>query len=219
MKKLILNRRGFIKSSIRLPLLFVFASGCTPQIVTISNIIVAVRAVKQLLRVSRQLSHSNVYALNVSYKELGTFLNEKKFTTNVVQHMEQRSSYLTQGNNDLRSRINQTNSAANELFSLLYIRANQNSTPDLKNKMNSDIREKQNIFKEKMKIAEQVLSSIEKSSKKYDDILGYIQVAAGLAQIDQYIRDVDDVIVQAKALDRDIQTALRENEAIVSSFG
>jgi hypothetical protein len=67
-------------------------------------------------------------------------------------------------------------------------------------------------------LAEEVLSNIEKSVKKYDDILGYIQVATGLAQIDQYIRDVDEVIVQAKALDREIQNALRENEAIVASF-
>jgi hypothetical protein len=85
--------------------------------------------------------------------------------------------------------------------------------------MNSDIHEKQKLFKEKMKIAEEVLSNIEKSSKKYDDILGYIQVASGLAQIDQYIRDVGSVIVEARSLDREIQNALRENESIVSTYG
>jgi hypothetical protein len=70
-----------------------------------------------------------------------------------------------------------------------------------------------------MKTAEDVVSSIEKSSKKYDDILGYIQVASGLQQIDQYIQDVDEVIVQARSLDREIQAALRENEVIVSAYG
>lgn len=193
-------------------------SGCTPQVVTVANIITAVRTVQQLLKLSRQLSNDNVYALNVSYKELGTFLNEKNFSTNVVQKMEQRGSSLSQGSSELRSRINQTSSAANELFSLLQTRANQNSTPELKSKMLSDIGDKQKVFNEKMKIAEEVLSNIEKSVKKYDDILGYIQVATGLAQIDQYIRDVDEAIVEAKALDREIQNALSENEAIIASF-
>lgn len=211
------TRRHMIRASFGLS--FAFAAGCTPQVVTISNIIVAVRTVKHLLRLSRQLSSNNVYALNVSYKELGSFLKNKSFSTSVVQQMEQRGTSQTQGNSILRTRINQTSTAANELFKLLYTRANQNSTPELKNRMRSDIDAKQNIFKDRMKKAEEVVSSIEKSSKKYDDILGYIQVATGLEQIDHYIRDVDDVIIQAQSLDRQIQTALKENEAIVSGYG
>jgi hypothetical protein len=219
MNKYNLSRRGAIRSLFGLSFYLAFAVGCTPQIVTISNILIAVRTVRQLLRISRQLSRNNVFALNASYRELGTYLKDKQFGTQTVQRMEQRSAYLTQGNNVLRTRINQTSTAANELFGLLQTRANQNSTPELKNKMLSDISERQKVFSEKMKVAEEVLSSIEKSSKKYDDILGYIQVATGLAQIDQYIRDVDDIIAKAKVLDYEIQKALRENEEIVSLYG
>jgi hypothetical protein len=70
-----------------------------------------------------------------------------------------------------------------------------------------------------MKITEQKLSNIEKSSKKYDDILRYIQAASRLVRIDQYIRDVVNVIVEVRSLGREIQNALRENESIVSSCG
>lgn len=213
-----LKRREIIASYFGLSLFFAFVSGCIPQVVSVANIITAVRNVKQLLKICRQLSNNNVYTLNVSYEELGTFLSDKNFSTDVVQKMEQRSAYLSQGSSELRSQINQTSSAANKLFSLLKTRANQNSTPKLKSKMLSNIGDKQKVFKEKMKIAEEVLSNIDKSVQKYDDLLGYMQVATGLEQIDQYISDVDEVIVQAKALDREIQNALSENEAIVASF-
>jgi hypothetical protein len=153
MIKLNVKRREIIASYFGLSLFFAIVSGCAPQVVTVSSIITAVRTVRQLLKLSRQLSNNNVYALNVSYKELGTFLNDKNFSANVVQKMEQRSSSLSQGSSELRSQINQTSSAANELFSLLQTRANQNSTPELKSKMLSDIGDKQKVFREKMKIS------------------------------------------------------------------
>ena len=92
-------RREFVKSSFGISLFTALATGCSPQKVIISNIIVSVRTVKHLLRISRQISRNNVYALNVSYKDFGEFLDEEKFTTNVVQNMEHRRSCLTQGNN------------------------------------------------------------------------------------------------------------------------
>jgi uncharacterized coiled-coil DUF342 family protein len=171
-----------------------------------------------LLVLSKQLSNDTVYATSVSYKELGKFLDKKSFHTENIQTMEQRYSSLSQASVELRSKVNQTNSEANQLFSLLQTRANQNSTPELKSKMISDINDKQKVFNEKMQIANEVVSKIEASVKKYDDILGYVQVATGLDQIDQYINDVDKVIVQASALNSEIQNALSANQTIVASF-
>ena len=200
-------------------LLFVMLSSCfPPKVITIKNITTAVETVALLLKVSRQISNDTVYSMNVSFEELSGFLREQNFSTDTIQRMEQRTISLSENASKLRSQLRQTNSEAEQLFSLLETRAKQNSTSNLKKQMLSDIRDKKKVFKAKMAIANEVLSKVEKSVQKYDDILGYIQVGTGINQIDQYIHDVDTVILQANALDTEIKNALNESYKIIATF-
>lgn len=213
------SRRMLVTSLLGFSVLPVVLSGCmVPRVANIANIVDAIQIVKILLTESRKISNDTVYSVNVSYKELGKFLNDKNFSTAIVQKMEQRKFQLSQAASSLRSKLNQTNTAATELFALLETRASQNSTSELKDKMIAGINDKKRQFEEKLKIAGEVLTNVDKSVQKYDDILGYIQVGSGLNQVDQYINDVDTVIAEAQVLDREIQGALSESQRIVASF-
>lgn len=200
-------------------LLLVMLSSCfSAKVITIKNITTAVDAVALLLKVSRKMSNDTVYSMNVSFEELGGFLRDQDFSTDTIQRMEQRTIFLSENARKLRFQLQQTNSEAEQLFSLLETRAKQNSTSNLKKQMLSDIRDKKKVFKAKMAIANEVLSKVDKSVQKYDDILGYIQVGTGVNLIDNYINEVDTVVSQANILNNDIKNALNESSKIIATF-
>ena len=178
----------------------------------------AVKAVQALLLLSRQLSNENAHVLNVSFAEFGDFRKKNDFSVKSIQVMEGRSAQLTQGGSALRQRLNETDSEANSLFSLLTNRAKENSDGGVRRNLLSDIRDKQKTFREKMKEARSVFSDMETSIQTYDDVLGAVQVKAGLGEIDKYISDVDEIIDQANVMNQDIQSALQRNQQVIASF-
>lgn len=213
-----MKRRELIKYCFGSSLSFSLLLGCTPTPANIANIIRAVQTVQALLALSRKISNENAYALNVSFAELGTFRKKNDFSIESIQVMEGRSAQLTQGGSDLRNRLNETDSEANSLFSLLTNRAKENSDKDVRKSLLSDIRDKQKVFREKMKDARSVLSDMEVSIQTYDDVLGAVQVKSGLGEIDKYISDVDEIIDRANILNQNIQSALERNQQVIASF-
>jgi hypothetical protein len=193
--------------------------GCTPASpVTIYRILQAVKLLRQFLDITQKTSKTTAANLNFSYQDLGKDLRTRNFSTETISKMEKRHLYLATSARKLTSFKNKTKDAAKDLFSLLETRANQNSTPELKEKMLPDIRDKKQIFEDKIKIVEEALSEIDKSIKKYDDILGYMQVLSGTKDIQQYIDNVDKAIAQADVLNKEVQTALDEGDKIINQF-
>lgn len=211
------KRRKFIKLS---SCFFVSAiiSSCAPQVIGIRKILLAIDTVVYLLQLSEKLSNDTAYSMNVSYQELGQFLNQNKFSVEAIVQMEQRYNYISSNAENLRNKLNETDTEANQMFALIKNRAKQNQTPELRKQMLSDINQKKKTFGSKMKEARTVLSKVDGAVQKYDDILGYIQVGVGLDQIDEYLNDVDEVISQGSVLAKQIKEALITNRKIANSF-
>lgn len=211
------RRRKFIKLS---SCFFVAAvvSSCAPKVIGIRAILLAIDSVVYLLKLSEKLSNDTAYSMNVSYQELGNFLNQNQFSVEAIVQMEKRYTYISNNAENLRNKLNETDAEANQMFALIKNRAKQNQTPELRKQMLSDINQKKKTFHSKMKEARTVLSKVDDAVQKYDDILGYIQVGVGLDQVDDYLNDVDEVISQGSILAKQIKEALIINRQIANSF-
>ncbi|MGK7942504.1 MAG: hypothetical protein AB4062_20560 [Crocosphaera sp.] len=140
-----IKRRKFIKLG-GLFLASTMVSSCAPQIIGIRRILLAINTVVYLLELSEKLSNDTAYSMNVSYQQLGNFLNKNHFSLEVVENMERRYTYLSNSADNLRSKLNETDSAAKEMFGLIKSRAKQNKTSDLRKQMISDINQKKKTF-------------------------------------------------------------------------
>jgi hypothetical protein len=211
------KRRKIITSYFLLSFLTTVTAGCTiaVPIVTIREIVQTVKFVRRLLEITQNISKTTAKNINVSYQDLGKDLRNKNFSADTIAKMEKRYSYLSTNGQKLVISKDRTKQEATKLFALLETRANQNSTPELRDKMLHDIKDKKRTFEEKIKIVEEVLSQMNTSIKKYDDILGYMQVGNGINEIQQYIDNVDKVIAQSDVLNKEVETALNEGQKII----
>jgi hypothetical protein len=218
MNKINTKRRKIVALFFSLSFFTTIVSGCAPQVVSIRMILNGILIVKNLLDNTQKLSKKTSNSVNVSYQDLGKDLRNKDFSTGVIAKMEERHSNMRRSSDTLALSINQTKEQASKLFSLLETRANQNSTASLKDKMLPDIQKNKKIFEEKIQIVDKALSELNGSIKKYDDILGYMQVGNGINEIGKYIEDVDKVILQANVLNKDVQIAIDEGRATIVHF-
>jgi hypothetical protein len=177
-------------------------------------------AVVQLLKAWAAVNKNSVKtsaAVDVAYQGLKKSIVSRDVAPSMVADMESTKNSLSTQASSLKKSVEDTRSNANNLFYLLESRANENSSNDLKGKMLELIKSKRDKFSEKVKIAEDVMSKLEKSIKKYDDILGYFQVSSQLNTIDKYITDIDAVIAEAVVLNGSVQSAVADGNTIIKS--
>jgi PDZ domain len=212
------KRQKIISSFFCLSLSLVLMVGCIPQVVTLSRLATQFRTVMSLIDVTYQMSIVVSNLVDNSYQDLGDKIKTKDFSVDAVESMETKYLNLSTEHNKLDSSLSKTKGAANELFSMLQTNADENSTPELKSKMLTDISVNKKAFDQKIAVAENVSSQITASIKKYKDILGFLQNQTALKDVDGYIETINKTIANAKLLDRDVQTALVEGRQIIKQY-
>lgn len=186
--------------------------------VTILDISTAATRISNLLTTIKSASNIITSLVNTSYSDLGQKLKEKNLNSQTISEMEASLNEMKVKSDTLKLYLDITETNAEELFSLLEARADENQTKELRKSMLADIEEKEELFAAKVEAARDVHEQINNSIQKYDDILGYIQVGAGLDKIDDYIGDVDDILYEANKLNRRIQSAVDEGILIINTI-
>jgi PDZ domain len=212
------KRQKIISSFFCLSLSLVLMVGCIAPVVTVSRLAMQVESVISLIDFTYKMSIVVSNLVDNSYQDLGDKIKTKDFSVDAIESMETKYSNLSTEHNKLDSSLSKTKGAANELFSMLQTNADENSTPELKRKMLTDISVNRKAFDQKIAVAENVSSQITASIKKYKDILGFLQNKTALKDVDGYIETIDKTIANAKLLDRDVQTALVEGRQIIKQY-
>jgi ElaB/YqjD/DUF883 family membrane-anchored ribosome-binding protein len=212
-----LSRRRVIATLFGLTLFSILVVGSGTQVVTIARITSQVATVIELLELVDETSGSILASVDNAYQDLGSYLKDNNFTTDVVQSMEGQYAELDARFSELTSNLNKAESEANTLFTLLKSRADENTTPELKQTMMSRISEKEDSFNLKIDDANQVLEKVSESIQKYNDILGFVQVTVGLDAADDYINQVNAVLAESNILRTDIEQAIEEASTIINS--
>ncbi|MBF2064559.1 MAG: hypothetical protein IGS39_09090 [Calothrix sp. C42_A2020_038] len=216
------KRQKIITSFFSLSFCFVLIVGCAAPVITLAKITNAISTVITLIDVTEKTLNITSKLVNNSYQELGENIRSEdfringKFSNATVEQMESRHSELSKKHKELDNSIVQTKKAANNLFSMLETRANQNTRPELKAKLLNDINLKEKTFEDKIKVAADASSKVKTSIQEYDNILSVFQIGIGLAQAQEYITKVDSVIAEYKLLDQEVKIALDEGRQAIA---
>ena len=212
-----LNRRKAVGTLFGLAVFATLAVGSGTQVVTVTKIVDQVSTVITILELVDRASDLTLASVDNSYQDLGSYLRENSFTTDVVVSMEEQYSELSSHFSELRSSLENAESEAANLFMLLRSRADENTNPDFKQTMLSRISEKEDSFNVEIGEANQVLSKVGQSVQQYNDILGLAQVMVGLDAVDTYIAQVNSVLEESDALNANISQAISEASEIIKS--
>jgi len=189
-----------------------------PTVITFARIAQQARPLVLLLQQTRTASEQATTVVNASYSDLSGYLKANDFDGEVIQAMEQSLYTMRSRADTLQYLLSLTEGQSEQLFQLLEARAEQNTTEVLRESMLEDIENKRVTFNGKMEIAENVLTQINSSIQKYDDILGYIQVSESLAGIDEQVSNINEIIQEGNQLNTEILTAIDDGLAIVSNI-
>ena len=157
-----------------------------------------------------QASRESTQSIDSAFENLRAHLGTASLATETIEEMERTNANLKRRAAVLQQSLRDTEQTAKQWFDMLEIRAKQNQTPNLRREMLHDITTSQRAFNDRMRAARTGIQNINRSVQKYDDIVGYVQVKAGLAGIDQQLVRIDAIITEANALDSEIQVAIRD---------
>ena len=218
------GRRRIIASFFCFSFSLVLIISCTapPVVVTGAKIASNVSTVIELIDASGKIVSFTSNLVNRYYRELGEDIRSGENTVSdidqITKRMESRHAELSSEHDELDDSLEKTNKAADKLFSMLKERAKQNSRPELKEKLLSDIDVTERQFTEKIDVAENASLTLEKSIKEYDNILNVFQVSGGLRKAQKYIATIDSVILQYESLNREVQIALDEGRQLITNI-
>lgn len=217
------KRQRIVASLFCLSLFLVITVSCSAPVIGLARIVSAAETVVTLLDISEKTLYAVSRLVNTSYETLGEDIKSENFRANsrlsndIIKNMEARHLELVAKHKELDTSLENTNVAANNLFSMLQTRANQNSRDSLRKEQLRDINTNKETFSEKIKVAEGFSSKLEISIKEYDNILNVFQVKVGLGEAQKYIETVDSVISQYKLLEQEVQVALYEGRKVVAN--
>lgn len=217
------KRQRTVASLFCLSFLLVITVSCGAPVIGLARIVSAAETVVTLLDLSEKTLYAVSRLVNTSYETLGEDIKSEKFRANsrlsndIIKNMEARHLELAAKHKELDTSLEKTNVAANNLFSMLETRANQNSRDSLRKEQLRDISTNKQTFSEKIKVAEGFSSKVETSIKEYDNILNVFQVKVGLGEAQKYIETVDSVISQYKLLEQEVQVAVSEGRQVVAN--
>jgi hypothetical protein len=220
------KRQKTIASLFCLSLVPVIAVSCGAPVINLARIASSRSKVVALIGVSEKALYLLTNLVNASYETLGEDIkseslranSEFSFSNAVVEKMESRHLELATKHKELDNSLDETNAAASDLFSMLETRANQNSTDSLKEEQLRNIGAKEEIFSEKIEVAESVSSKLKVSIKQYDDILNFFQTTVVLNEAQKYIETVDSVVSQYQLLEQEVQVALHEGRQVIADI-
>jgi Bacterial SH3 domain len=217
------KRQRVVASLFCLSLFLVVTVSCGAPVIGLARIVSAAETVVTFLDISEKTLDVVSSLVNTSYGTLGEDLKSENFrissrlSNDIIENMETRHLELVEKHKELDTSLDKTNTAADNLFSMLETRANQNSTDSLRKEQLRDISVNKEKFSGKIKVAEDFSSKLEKSIKAYDDILNVFQVEVGIGKAQKYIEDVDSIISQYILLEQEVQVALHEGRQVVAN--
>jgi hypothetical protein len=204
--------------------LVITVSCASAPVIGLARIVSAAQTVVTLMDVSEKALYVVSSLVNTSYETLGediqseNFRADNRLSNDIIENMEARHLELDTKHRELDESLDRTNVAANDLFSMLETRANQNSRDSLREEQLQDISTKKETFSETIKVAEDFSSKLELSIKDYDNILNVFQVKVGLGEAQKYIETVDSVISQYELLEQDVQVAIHEGRQVIENI-
>ncbi|NJO62389.1 MAG: hypothetical protein HC836_30440, partial [Richelia sp. RM2_1_2] len=138
-------------------LVLIISCAATPVLITGAKIATNINTVIELIDASEKILGFTSNLVNRYYKDLGEDIRSENIVSDIdqiTQRMEARYAELSAQHEELDNSLEKTNKAANKLFSMLKERANQNSRPELKQKLLNDINVTEKEFTKRIDVAE-----------------------------------------------------------------
>lgn len=187
-------------------------------VVSLERLLAAAASAVTVLQALQQLMNASSSEMGSALAELRPEVAGGQVGDLRLKSMERRLAHMREGASQLEAQFKVSSKAIAEYLDLLETRAKQNKTPELKEQLLKDIDAQRTALDERLARARKAFERLEGAIQKYDDILGFLQVHRGLNEVRERLGTIDQTIVEAQQLNRDVDTAVREGIEIINKL-
>lgn len=170
-----------------------FLVGCSDKPITIEQLRKNESSFKKSLDLSTSASELALRSVSQSYTKLSEHLEKDSLSDRNLKGMEVALADLNRKRNDFAAKLEAADDNGNNLISLLKRRSNENSDKVIKKKLQYSIKIKQESFKKTIYNAKLQVDELDNAIQRFDNIVGYFQVSAGLVGVDSIINQTRDL--------------------------
>jgi hypothetical protein len=184
-------------------------------VIKLADVISAASGVSKELAKAQKASQEATTEVSETFTDLGAFLKAKKMNDERVVAMEKRLAAMRRKTDRFSDSLKDAEGNAKTLFSLLEKRARGISNEQWRDNLLDEVTQKKSEFQLRLDRARNGVEKLNGSIKKYDDIVGYLQVKRGIAGVAQYMGDVEETVLKSAELNKEIQSAIADGLRIV----
>lgn len=177
--------------------LFIFVAiilaGCSDSPITIEQVRKNEANFKRSLGSSALASERSLRSVSQSYSQLSDYLNRTGLSDNELKSMEAMLVDLNRRRNAFATQLADSEGSGKDLISLLKKRVGENSDREMKRELNASIKIRQEAFKTTISNAKLQIKELDEAIQRFDNIVGYLQVSAGLKGVDSVVSQVKDL--------------------------
>ena len=167
--------------------------GCSDGPITIEQVRKIESSFKRSLNSSTTASDASFKAVSENYTLLSEYLSQNNLTDRDLKKLESMLADLNRKRNSFASSLSDVGENGKTLISLLKKRADENSDRAMRRELNKSINARSRIFKRTTTNAKKQLNELDRSIQRFDNIVGYLQISAGLKGIDSIGTQINDI--------------------------
>ena len=171
----------------------IILTGCSDKPITIEQVRKTESSFKQSLGSSTSASERALRSVSQNYNQLSDYLNRNSLSDKDLKSMEAMLADLNKKRNDFAEQLEDAEGSGKDLISLLKKRIGENSDRAMKRELNASVKIRQKAFKTTISNAKSQLKELDNAIQRFDNIVGYLQVSAGLRGVDAIVSQVKDL--------------------------
>jgi|SRR5690554_3616962 chromosome segregation ATPase len=171
----------------------IILTGCSDKPITIEQVRKNESSFKQSLGSSTSASERALRSVSQNYNQLSDYLNRNSLSDKDLKSMEAMLADLNKKRNDFAEQLEDAEGSGKDLISLLKKRIGENSDRAMKRELNASVKIRQKAFKTTISNAKSQLKELDNAIQRFDNIVGYLQVSAGLRGVDAIVSQVKDL--------------------------
>jgi len=171
----------------------IILTGCSDKPITIEQVRKNESSFRQSLGSSTSASERALRSVSQNYNQLSDYLNRNSLSDKDLKSMEAMLADLNKKRNDFAEQLEDAEGSGKDLISLLKKRIGENSDRAMKRELNASVKIRQKAFKTTISNAKSQLKELDNAIQRFDNIVGYLQVSAGLRGVDAIVSQVKDL--------------------------
>lgn len=196
----------------------IFIVSCSEKPITIDQLRDLESNSRESINATSKASKNAFNDVSKSFKKLSEYLENNQLSDKDLKRMESMLVDLNKKREKFNSSLANAKDSGNEFIDILKRRANENSEKEMRKNMLSLISAREEAFDKVISNTKSQIKELDKSIQRFDNIVGYLQINAGLKGIDSITNQIEELRESVLKLEQLVDSYIIESKELMKHY-